>query len=112
MTKEYLLSKTLYGVDIIQHLIRKEYPDYIMHIKGDDCGENLDPVYADGRIIQITVDKTIKAGQRLPERKARYHYLDESLPDGDAIALATAYWHERGEQLTHQQVIGPFHLCV
>ena len=105
MTKEYLLSKTLYGVDIIQHLIRKEYPDYIMHIKGDDCGENPDPVYADGRIIKITVDKTIKADQRLPERKARYHYLDESLPDGDAIALATAYWHERGEQLTHQQVI-------
>lgn len=55
MTKEYLLSKALYGVDIIQHLIRKEFPDYIMHIKGDDCGENLDPVYADGRIIQITV---------------------------------------------------------
>lgn len=105
MTKEYLLSKTLYGVDIIQHLIRKEYPDYIMHIQGEDCGENPDPVYADGRIIQITVDKTIKAGQRLPERKARYHYLDESLPDGDAIALATAYWHERGEQLTNQQVI-------
>ena len=105
MTKEYLLSKTLYGVDIIQHLIRKEYPDYIMHIKGDDCGENPDPVYADGRIIQITVDKTIKAGQRLPERKARYHYLDESLPDGDAIALATASSHERGEHLTHQQAI-------
>lgn len=105
MTEEYLLSKTLYGVDIIQHLIRKEYPDYIMHIKGDDCGENPDPVYADGRNIQITVDKTIKAGQRLPERKARYHYLDESLPDGDAIALATAYWHERGEQLSHQEIL-------
>ncbi len=26
MTKEYLLSKTLYGTDIIQHLIRKEFP--------------------------------------------------------------------------------------
>ena len=91
MTKEYLLSKTLYGVDIIQHLIRKEFPDYIMNIKGDDCGENPDPVYADGRIIQITVGKTYRQGQRLPERKARYHYLAESLPDGDAIDLATAY---------------------
>lgn len=105
MTKEYLLSKTHYGVDIIQHLIRKEFPDYIMQIKGDNCGENPDPVYADGRIIQITVDKTYKQGQRLPDRKARYHYLDESLPDGDAIALATAYWHERGEQPTHQEIL-------
>ena len=34
MTKEYLLSKTLYGADIIQHLIRKEFPDHIMRISG------------------------------------------------------------------------------
>lgn len=39
MTKEHLLSKTIYGVDIIQHHIRKEFPDYIMQIKGDDCGK-------------------------------------------------------------------------
>lgn len=43
MTKEYLLSKALYGVDIIQHLIRKEFSDYIMNIKGDDCGETPTP---------------------------------------------------------------------
>ena len=41
MTKEYLLSKTLGGADIIQHLIRKEFPDHIMHVKGQDCGECL-----------------------------------------------------------------------
>ena len=27
MTKEHLLAKTHYGLDIIQHLIRKEFPD-------------------------------------------------------------------------------------
>ena len=105
MTKEYLLSKTLYGIDIMQHLIRKEHPDYEMHIAGDNCGENPDPVYADGRILEITVVKSYKPGQRIPERKARYHYQDETLPDGDALALATAYWHERGEDLTLQQII-------
>ena len=44
MTKEYLLDKTLGGADIIQHLIRKEFPDHIMYIKGQDCGECPDPV--------------------------------------------------------------------
>ena len=39
MTKEYLLSKTLYGVDIIQHLIRKEFPDFVMRVSGTDCGQ-------------------------------------------------------------------------
>lgn len=105
MTKEYLLSKTLYGTDIICHLIRKEYPDFIMKVKGDDCGECPDPVWADGRLIRITIDRSYKDDQRLPERKARYRYEDESLPNGDAIALATAYWHERGENLSHQEII-------
>ena len=57
MTKEYLLDKTLGGADIIQHLIRKEFPDHIMHIKGQDCGECPDPVWADGSIIQVTLDR-------------------------------------------------------
>ena len=29
MTKEYLLSQTLYGVDIITNIVRREYPDHI-----------------------------------------------------------------------------------
>ena len=105
MTKEYLLSKTLYGADIICHLIRKEFPDFTMHIKGDDCGECPDPVWADGSIIQVTIDRIPVEGQRLPERKARYHYPDGQMLDGDAIALATAYWHQRGEDLTQDQLI-------
>ena len=59
MTKEYLLSKTLYGVDIIQHLIRKEYPDYIMHIKGDDCGENPDPVWLTCKVPCLSYPKIL-----------------------------------------------------
>lgn len=43
MTKEHLLSKTLYGTNIIQHLIRKEFPDHIMRISGLDCGECPNP---------------------------------------------------------------------
>mgnify|MGYP004526464147 CR=1 FL=1 len=57
MTKEYLLSKTLYGVDIIQHLIRKEFPDFVMRISGIDCGQCPAPVWADGSIIEVTMDR-------------------------------------------------------
>lgn len=105
MTKEYLLSKTLYGVDIMNHLIRKEYPDFTMHISGDDCGDNPDPVFSSGELIHIFVEKTYTPGQKLPDRKARYHYLNETQFDGDALALAKAYWHERGEDLDEQQLI-------
>ena len=105
MTKEHLLSKTLYGTDIICHLIRKEYPDFIMKIKGDDCGECPDPVWADGSIIHVTLDRIQVEGQRLPVRKAKYHYLDDRMLDGDAIALAATYYHQRGETLSQEQII-------
>ena len=105
MTKEYLLDKTLGGADIIQHLIRKEFPDHIMHIKGQDCGECPDPVWADGSIIQVTLDRIPVEGQKLPIYRARYHYPDEQMLDGDALSLAAAYWHQRGEDLTPEQLI-------
>ncbi len=105
MDKEYLLSKTHCGIDIFQHLIRKEFPDHIMQVKGSDCGENPDPVYADGGIIRITVETKFTPGKKLPERIAKYHYLNETFPDGNALALAKAYWHQRGETLDEQQLI-------
>ena len=105
MTREYLLSRTNNGIDIFQHLIRKEFPDHIMHVSGSTCGECPDPVWADGSIIQITIDRIPVPGQRLPIYKARYHYPDEQLFDGDAIALAAAYYNQRGERLTEEQLI-------
>ena len=105
MTREYLLSRTNNGIDIFQHLIRKEFPEHIMHVSGSTCGECPDPVWADGSIIQITIDRIPVPGQRLPIYKARYHYPDEQLFDGDAIALAAAYYNQRGERLTEEELI-------
>lgn len=84
MTKEYLLSKTLNGVDIIQHLIRKEFPDFVMRVSGTDCGQCPDPVWADGSIIKVSMDRIPVEGRRLPDYKARFHYPDGQLLDGDA----------------------------
>lgn len=105
MTKEWLLSKTNGGTDIIQHLIRKEFPDHIMHVMGQNCGDCPDPVWADGSIIEVTLDRIPVEGTRMAEYRARYHYPDGQLLDGNALALATAYYHQRGEDLTPEQLI-------
>lgn len=105
MTKEHLLAKTHYGLDIIQHLIRKEFPDHIMHVSGSDCGDCPDPVWADGTIIHVTIDRIPVPGQRLPNFKARYHYPNGEMFDGDALALAAAYYNQRGERLSQDQLI-------
>ena len=67
MTKEWLLSKTNGGSDIIQHIIRKEFPDHIMHVKGQDCGDCPDPVWADGSIIEVTLDRIPVEGTKMAE---------------------------------------------
>ena len=105
MTKEWLLSRTLGGADIIQHLIRKEYPDHIMNIRGRDCGECPDPVWADGSIIEVHLDRIPIEGTKVADYIARYHYPDGQMLDGDAISLAAAYYHQRGEDLTVEQII-------
>lgn len=105
MTKEWLLSKTNGGSDIIQHLIRKEFPDHVMHVKGQNCGDCPDPVWADGSIIEVTLDRIPVEGTKMAEYRARYHYPDGQLLDGDALALATAYYHQRGEDLSQEQLI-------
>ena len=105
MTKEWLLSRTLGGADIIQHLIRKEYPDHIMNIRGRDCGECPDPVWADGSIIEVHLDRIPIEGAKMADYIARYHYPDGQMLDGDAISLAAAYYHQRGEDLTVEQIV-------
>ncbi len=105
MTREYLLSRTNNGIDIFQHLIRKEFPDHIMHVSGSDCGDCPDPVWADGTIIHVTIDRIPVPGQRLPNFRARYHYINGEMFDGDALALAAAYYNQRGERLSQDQLI-------
>ena len=100
MTKEYLLDKTLGGADIIQHLIRKEFPDFVMHVSGTDCGECPDPVWADGSIIQVSMDRIPVEGQKLPDYKARYHYPDGQLLDGDA---------RHGDALSRRERVEPLY---
>lgn len=68
MTKEHLLSLTLYGVYIMNCLIRKEFPKHRIFVRGDDCGENPDPVFADGGIITIEIEKIYAPGSKFPYR--------------------------------------------
>lgn len=105
MTKDYLLSKTLYGVDIITHIVRLEYPDHITHIKGDDCGEAPDPIHRDGTIITIAVEKTFTPGDQLPSRCAKAHFLDGTIPDCDAIEFAMLYFQSKGTPKTEEETI-------
>lgn len=105
MNKEYLLSQTLYGVDIIHHLVRKEFPEHITHIKGDDCGQAPDPIHRDGTIIAINVEKEYTQGGTLPHRCARVHFLDGTLPDCDAIEFALNYFHSKGNPKSESEVI-------
>ena len=39
LTWENILARTFYGTDIYSHILQTYYPhDFLMHVKGDDCG--------------------------------------------------------------------------
>lgn len=105
MTREHLLSKTLYGADIIHHIIREVYPAVVTHIKGDDCGEAPDPIHCDGTTIHVYIEKIYTEGKPLPDRLAKVHFNDDTLPDMDAIEFAAALYASKGEQLSEQQLL-------
>lgn len=105
MTREYLQNHTLYGVHIVNHLVHQEYPDYVIHIKGDDCGEAPDPIHRDGTIIAITVEKIYTPGVKLPNRCAKVHFVDGSLPDCDAFEFAMHYYQSKGIKMTEEELI-------
>jgi hypothetical protein len=105
MTKGHLLNHTLYGVDIINHIVRLEYPEHTTIVKGDDCGEAPDPIHRDGTIIAIAVEKTFISQRELPDRCAKVHFNDGTLPDCDAIEFAVLYYKSIGTPKTETEVI-------
>ena len=93
-------KKTLYGANIISHILRQEYPEdeIVMSIKGRDCGICRNPFDGGNRTLKVWIEK-LHPEQRLSEEICRYHDLSGSLPDGDAFDFAARYYSLDGQPL-------------
>jgi hypothetical protein len=59
VSKEEILNKTHYGLNIYSHILRLYYPDEIvMRLVGRDCGLCRNPFNANRETLHIWIEKT------------------------------------------------------
>lgn len=103
ITKEDILTKTHYGLNIYSHILRRFYPDEIvMHLVGRDCGWCRNP-FANGEpTLHIWIMKypdMIRPIKQLPAEKACHEDTSRTIADGDAFDFAELYYHQSGDEL-------------
>ena len=96
---ENILSRTFYGTDIYTFILQTWYPhDFLMHVKGDDCGWVRNPWDNSRPSLHIEIRKMDPAA-KLPPRLAVHHDSSGHLPDGNVIDFARMHWRLEGADL-------------
>lgn len=94
-----LLSRTLWGVDIYAHILRKFYPDEtVIKVTGRDCGICRNPFAGGGRTLHIRFAKNDPTA-KLCDETAFHHDDTGTIPDGDALDFAALYYRQTGQEL-------------
>lgn len=99
LTWENILARTFYGTDIYSHILQTYYPhDFLMHVKGDDCGWVRNPWDWSRPSLHIEIRK-MDPKAKLPPRMAVHHDESRHIPDGNVIDFARMHWKLEGAEL-------------
>ncbi len=99
ISKESVLQKTNYGVNIYSHILRQYYPDeMVMKIVGRDCGFCRNPFNNDKPTLHIWIEKD-DPQNALSAEYARHKDNENTIPDGDAFSFAELHYKKSGDEL-------------
>ena len=97
--KATLLRRTMWGVDIYAHILRKFYPDEtVIKVVGRDCGLCKNPFAGGTRTLHIWFERNNPDG-RLSEETAYHRDQFGTIPDGTALDFAELYYKQSGQEL-------------
>ena len=97
--KQTLLKKTMWGVDIYAHILRKFYPDEaVIKVVGRDCGICKNPFAGGARTLHIWFQRNNPEGQ-LSEETAYHKDQFGAIPEGTALDFAELYYKQTGQEL-------------
>ncbi len=97
--KQTILRKTMWGVDIYAHILRKFYPgEAVMKIVGRDCGICRNPFANGARTLHIWFERNNPEG-KLSDETAYHRDQFGAIPDGNAFDFAELYYHQSGQEL-------------
>jgi hypothetical protein len=99
ISKEMILSKTHYGLNVYSHILRLYYPDeVVMRLVGRDCGLCRNPFNANKETLHIWIEKTDPANA-MSKEFARHDDSANAISAGDAFGFAELHYMQSGETL-------------
>lgn len=102
ISRESILWKTQYGVNIYCHILHEKYPDEtVMHQVGRDCGLCRNP-FTDGEKTLHVQRVKLHPEQHLSDEIARHHDVTGAFPDGDCFDFAQSYYGVAGQELLNR----------
>lgn len=100
LTRQTILSKTSYGMNIYAHILRQFFPedDVLIKVVGRDCGVCRNPFDEGKRSLKIWIEKE-EPGKVMSPEWACHQDLSGAVPDGDCFDFARRYYRLEGQQL-------------
>lgn len=100
LTKQTILSKTSYGLNIYAHILRQFFPEdeVLIKVVGRDCGVCRNPFDNGKRTLKIWIEKKEPGNVMSPEW-ACHQDLSETVSDGDCFDFARRHYRLDGQSL-------------
>lgn len=90
ISKEDILDKTHYGLNVYAHILRKYYPDQtVLSLSGRDCSPAKNPFNQSKVTLKVCIQNN----------KAIHFDSDRAIPEGDAFDFAELHYKMQGVEL-------------
>jgi hypothetical protein len=98
-SKEMILNKTHYGLNIYSYILRLYYPDEVgMRLVRRDCGLCRNPFNANKETLHIWIEKTDPTNAMSAEFSC-HNDSANAIPSGDAFDFAELHYKQQGDEL-------------
>lgn len=100
LTRQAILSKTSYGLNIYAHILRQFFPEdeVLIKVAGRECGVCRNPFDNGKRSLKLWIEKK-EPGKVMSPEWACHQDLSGVVPDGDCFDFARRYYHLDGQPL-------------
>jgi hypothetical protein len=100
ISKQAILDKTHYGLNIYSHILQSYYPGAIvLSLSGRTCAPARNPFNNDKPTLQVFIEKENVLGNSFDKEFARHEDSENAIPAGDAFGFAELHYKQQGENL-------------
>lgn len=100
ISKQAILDKTHYGLNIYSHILQSYYPGAIvLSLLGRTCAPARNPFNNDKPTLQVFIEKENVLGNSLDSEFAKHTDTENAIAAGDAFSFAELHYKQSGNEL-------------